>query len=508
MNRIKNFDDIISGKLNKISAELRDNSWEVFEKHMQADTDLDMLSQDMIFDDLIREKSKKMPLGTNPSSHWQVLKDNLETISLRKNEIWKSRILEAIAVVIFILSFQKWTEKNHTSAHSDSIAHTGILKNEPKNKVYALQLNDIIPSEKHNPVQANQYSFFISSSDSHSNTVTDFNLNFKEVEWIRAFEEKVMPIADKQNNVLYSDQTKVSSLLKSSLNKVTNAKPKAGNVLALDVSTKLEAIDDIYSYKQNEFDAYLSDRTSLIQEGDNISTDIAPKTVKKDKVQRSVALFYAKDINLINTPFDKVYSVASYTKEAFNTSIGAALSFKKENLSWEGSLRYTTLSYVPQIIKEEHTIFADRFFETSLDRISFSILSSQLMLKYHFIDSRDLSIYLAAGTGVNLITDSDFEITTAIRQGRPGNRSQDQDLRLFDEKSFNQGIFEGGKVRDNFFITGAFGIGAEQHLFHNLNLFTQAIYNRHLLSAERGVGPNKDKIHTLSVQAGIIFTLN
>jgi hypothetical protein len=76
------------------------------------------------------------------------------------------------------------------------------------------------------------------------------------------------------------------------------------------------------------------------------------------------------------------------------------------------------------------------------------------------------------------------------------------------KRSFNQGIFEGGRIRDNFFISGAFGIGAAQHLFHNLNLFTQAMYNRHLLSAERGVGPNKDKIHTLSVQGGIRFSLN
>jgi hypothetical protein len=40
---------------------------------------------------IIREKSKKMPLGNTPASHWKVLKDALETISVRKNEIWKAQ---------------------------------------------------------------------------------------------------------------------------------------------------------------------------------------------------------------------------------------------------------------------------------------------------------------------------------------------------------------------------------------------------------------------------------
>ena len=60
---------------------------------------------------------------------------------------------------------------------------------------------------------------------------------------------------------------------------------------------------------------------------------IFPLQISKNKSRQIIALaaFTSADINLINTPFDKVYSLPSYTKEALNKSYGFRKKKKTDN---------------------------------------------------------------------------------------------------------------------------------------------------------------------------------
>lgn len=507
MKSNQRFDEIISNKLNSLSSELDKDAWTVFENAMNADTDLNMLDQDMSFDDTIREKFNRIPHSTAPSAHWMQLKELLETIAVRKTEIYSSRIMEVFAVLVIILSLHYWMERKWI---------------QPADKDTAIEIAHIIqPTQNRSDFDKKEN---VDISFSHSNLISKSNKPLLPV-YSKSENSKASIItSDVVNVAVNTDRFETQQMEQNNDNLASNSDlgisaNSSEMVTFSDFDTQenfsLSLIESTgsthYSYKAEEFDVHINNGQasfSVFNQLPEVLNDNDVWVANKNAVQMSAAIFYATDINLINTPFDKVYSVASYSKEALNTSFGAALTYKTGNVSWEGGLRYAHLTYSPQIIKEEHNQFADRYFETSLDRITFNILTTQFLIKYHIFDARELNVYLAAGTGLNFITDSNFEITTNIRQGRTGNRSSDQDLRLIEEKNFNQGLFEGGRLRENYFVTGAVGFGVEKFLFGNFSMFTQAVYNRHLLSADLGIGPNKDKIHTLSLQGGLRFNLH
>ncbi|HRG42491.1 MAG TPA: hypothetical protein PLC27_13880, partial [Saprospiraceae bacterium] len=60
----------------------------------------------------------------------------------------------------------------------------------------------------------------------------------------------------------------------------------------------------------------------------------------------------------------------------------------------------------------------------------------------------------------------------------------------------------------NYFASVGFGFGIEKNISKNVSLYVQPSYQRHILSSDLGIGPNKDRIHTSSLQFGVKSVLN
>ncbi|MBK7635332.1 MAG: hypothetical protein IPJ13_14435 [Saprospiraceae bacterium] len=217
----------------------------------------------------------------------------------------------------------------------------------------------------------------------------------------------------------------------------------------------------------------------------------------------AISAYASGDINLINTPFDKLYSLASYNKEALNNSYGVNFSAKKSNLELETGLGYAHRQYQPKLVTEAYGQFADHYFEKSLQKISYDIANIPLNFKYHFINQTNWGAYLMAGVALNLILDAKYDINETLRQGKPPvGRFTPEQARL-DEKPFITGILNGDNFKDNYFASIGFGFGIEKKILGNTSIYVQPSYQRQILSSDIGIGPNKDKIHTSSLQFGV-----
>ena len=75
------------------------------------------------------------------------------------------------------------------------------------------------------------------------------------------------------------------------------------------------------------------------------------------------------------------------------------------------------------------------------------------------------------------------------------------------EKKFTEGFLAHYNISDNYYVTGNMGIGFEKNIFDDTSLFIRGNYSRQFLSKDNGIGPNKDKIHTTSLQLGVVITV-
>lgn len=77
-----------------------------------------------------------------------------------------------------------------------------------------------------------------------------------------------------------------------------------------------------------------------------------------------------------------------------------------------------------------------------------------------------------------------------------------------EKKPFIDGILAGENIKENYFASIGFGFGIEKKICSHTSIYIQPSYQRQILSADIGIGPNKDKIHTSSLQFGVKTLLN
>jgi hypothetical protein len=485
----KKFDDIIKGKIDNLVTGNSDESWSAFESKWDA-ANVNSESENQEFDSLVRSK---MVTHSQPfrESHWLQMKEHLKTIEERKNTVFFTKALEFAAIFLIVFTF----------------SHLSNVINFDKPEI---------------TTQKNQFA----------------NIQSNKIQ--KDVQKPVIKLENKLPNKLWTKPKEQISLEQDIKESITPALVVEENVTFL--STKLDnpTVDPssaIIALQQKEFEsirhiepAGLNGKTDIQPNGMydsdlNNTASLSSRQIKKPESEMArifpmklshadpstkyaVAAYASGDINLINTPFDKLYSLASYNKEALNKSYGVNFSAKKSHLELETGLGYAHRQYQPRLVTEAYGQFADHYFEKSLQKISYDIANIPLNIKYHFIHQTNWSAYLMAGVALNLILDAKYDINETLRQGKPPvGRFTPEQARL-DEKPFITGILNGDNFNDNYFATIGFGFGIEKKIFGNTSLYVQPSYQRQILSSDIGIGPNKDKIHTSSLQFGVKTVIN
>lgn len=516
----KKFDNIIKGKLDHLSPSDGQDIWSSLESKLDI---VQPVQTDDTFDDTVKSHLQSHKPHYK-SEHWRMLKTELITIETRKNTVFISKILELAAIFLIVFTITQlpsYIDRDQANKKTELFAN---IKPPAKKTIQVSESLDqpVVTQQSKKPIQQQSQINVISSIDAektpltlnldesassglHSNLVTDLN-------------DQSLTGTFKVANVAVSEDDSPSSEIVTKNNAADIGMGMSSEIRSDIASSNVSDTDQseltVEDQMQNEI---TQDRNHQYLENIAARDFSVPETelaliipikpaLPAIKSRIGVSFWAAKDVNLINTPFDKLYSIASYKKEALSNAYGVNISKQSSNIEIQTGLGYMFKEYQPKLIIDEFGEFGDNYFEKSLNKISYDLASIPLNLKYHGISGAGWSAYLMLGATLNVVVNAEYDIAERLVRGKPkGARYEEPRL---DQKPFIKGIFQGDNLKDNFYVTLGFGFGIEKSIVKNSSIFVQPSYFRHVLSNDIGIGPNKDKIHTSSLQVGIKTFIN
>jgi len=560
---MNSFDNIIKSKLEGIHPMPSDDAWSKFTKKKNNVHQVDkhtskVVDADLKFDSYLQSSLSNIVPAYNPA-HWSLLYAKLQIIQTRQNTVLVSKTIELVSIFLIILTFfhvnvfefsEKPSSVNTAQAITTSTPNNGILKaqkdNKTDNKINTglnrvnSKAQSLLPSPTIKSLDNNQKTkttlkpeatkLIIASAPIATLDDETFDTGVSGLD-MQPTTNHNPDIASGQDNIGIED---------SNNNTERNKSPETIATVALqstDIdfnestiitknktyvpSDKLEKIITLADIVEKMESKDLSIVSKLARIQPEVYSEIALsfpeiKYVQNDNKKTYLLAFTSADINLINTPFDKVYSKAAYSKEAQSNSYGLLIGKQKNNLSVETGLIYSNRTYQPQAITDIYGRSEYYYYEKTFNKISYDIISVPLNLKYHFINNKKWSAYVVSNLALNLVVNAHYNINKEIKTGNIAARFDSESSRL-SEKGFISGIFHSGQViensyassalKDNYFVTMGLGFGVTKSITDQLSVFVQPFYNRHVFSSDLGIGPNKDKIHSASLMMGVTYDL-
>jgi len=225
------------------------------------------------------------------------------------------------------------------------------------------------------------------------------------------------------------------------------------------------------------------------------------------------AMFMVGDYNYIMTPYDRDFDLKSYNHAARGYGMGFTIAFGLGNWEVETGAIYAAKNYKPKSIPEVLGDFQNGYIENRLKDIELAIIQVPLNVRYNFDKLPDWNFYAMAGTSLNVAVQATY-YWDAEYSSRPQPGSSQSPQEIINEEStynnkkrFSNGWFEGGTFLENRYYTANLGLGMERQLTSKWSVFAQSSYHHTLTGTGLGLGPNKDRLNTISVSVGARATL-
>ncbi len=480
-------DEHIKSKLNQhVPNVSTEGAWDRFEHYVQS-KNMDITqdhASDLALQDIIRRNVNQHQVRYQ-EQHWSKLESKLQIIETRLDHIGFAKIIELSAAVLFYILFVRYPEtilpiqnQNRSQQETQQYAF------KDKNSTYPIQ--EII-SERITNATASQPKISMPISGKPHRTVKTTIENpgiiTKDLNTVSNDVPSTMHIQSIYNELSVSDlYTDVSASTES----------RNDNIESTQTAEELTSAARLPTIALNEL---TSEMARIIAQ--------QPPTIKT-KPELFISAYISADAVLINTPFDKVYSKASYYREAINNSVGINLTKRRNTFETSIGLTYAKRKYNPEVIEEIYGVNDNKYSHLTFNSIAYDIMSIPVQANYRFIHKKSWGAYIMASAVANVVVNADYGIKDVVVLGRPSievNRS-DNEPRL-EEKPFINGLFHGDNISDDYFISTGFGFGLEKRFYKDASLYLQSSYQRHIYNKDIGIGPNKDKLHTTSIQFGV-----
>jgi hypothetical protein len=471
MNENKSFDARLKQKLTGISSQPPAGNWETFQKKWRESESVDNPITDSAFDSQVKSKLNTIDKNVK-TAQWEKLKNRLETIDLYRRKIIIHKVKEVVAVLLFLFTFY------NVFQHAEMDANPG----DP-----LFVANDVLHDKPYSTTQnirINQVQSTVIAKRKKGASQPAVRLHSEDQRVTGVISEEVIS-SDTDENILFANQDDSAKAGSTFTDETGESITSVGETENMDTPDILPlARGEVYS-------TYAMVLPMELQNRDR----------KTDEFRLGIFIAHAE--NFILTPYDKVYSVPQFENSTKNQSYGFTIGKKTGNVEMETGVAYAHLRYEPVKISEAFASAADVYFETSLTGITFDLFKIPLQVKYFALDKPGWKIYTMAGAALNVIGQAEYEIEENIVKGRPASplRFNNESPRLV-EKPFTKGIFDEGKLKENYFTDVQLGFGIEKNINRFMNMYVQTAYHAFLYSDNIGVGPNFDKLNSFQVQVG------
>jgi len=210
------------------------------------------------------------------------------------------------------------------------------------------------------------------------------------------------------------------------------------------------------------------------------------------------SMFSSLNFNYIESDFynNKIREWDVFQRDRYSYGGGFALGFQLRRFLVETGLSYNYVSYQQRAETNLIGSFAKGFAEEQWEDAELNMIQIPLNIKYSFLVGKKWRMYSLTGVSLNVAATNNFsfqvEETTATRAPIKS--------KIADEAASYKGLFEGGSLYENSYLTANLGLGIERKFTYRWSLFLQPVYQHYFLFD--GLGPNQDRIYSGNVTFG------
>ena len=247
-----------------------------------------------------------------------------------------------------------------------------------------------------------------------------------------------------------------------------------------------------------------SSKTILLNLGDQPDLEAKVDPAKRTSLQ--ISMLGGADYNQVMTPENTDKNISAYDRYSLGYRGGLMLDVGRINsrLKMGTGLIYTAKTYeVNRSILQGSLILrgAKGLTAETLDNIELNIVNLPVFARYDVIQGKRWSVFAHAGVAMQVAIQANYYVNfpdfpQPTRIGQTPRRYSQIEGR-------NGGFLEGGSFNENSFFTGNMGLGLERHVADRWSLFMQSRYEYSLGYFSAGLGPNQDRINTMSFESGI-----
>lgn len=511
-----NFDSQIKGKLEQLST----NSVPQWDKFKVKKDALDDKRRDREFDDNVRSSVDTYSVSYN-SSHWVLLKERLEGIYKRRKQLYITKSLEFMILMLFFIGVSNNYSELFDSANKFlPSANVPMAENENRDEVNdkstknATSLidkgeetnsqlnegnaNDLVNESsgqnlnsqivQQSNTRLNQNASLI--NDSNGSSLVDralsqgTTLSEANTQVTRSAESNTKDLANQGSDVKNSDIT---------TNDIFSDKKEVGNTLTL-----LEGVQSLNNSNIGLLEG--SERDDILLPESYVANKQVQKVFENVNWLHIVATF---DNNLIHSPYHETfYPTGPAVNEMFGYSLSGLISFERNAFEYETGLTYSVFNK-PLRISEDWESETESF-TYKLNNINYDIISIPLRLKYHFVKTQDWSLFMTGGLSPEVIVSAGYEeyeewngLKPIDLWGTDGQTASNYKM----NSDFNTGIFDGGSFKENFMLRTTVGIGIQRNITPSLTAYFTGDYYHSVLRQD--YGPSDDKINKFALSFGM-----
>lgn len=480
MRQGSSFDDIIRNKLNQVAPAPGEGEWERFQELLEQDK-LSAEEDAAFFDRVVRSKAPRYN-EAGLSQNWSSFLVRLDHIYQRERNVLASKILELAALLLFLIVFDRDFNVNTHGSYADAF-HSGrqspervdpLVNTPPPSALSEIIAAEVAPAEEPVP------ELTVSGADG-------------------------VPLPDAYRKP--SDHLGVNNLPVQQPGELIS--PKAKEELAVPL-------------------APLNEEEQLMLLPRRVKSSRAPAHTAPGKIIRlrarphlSLSMFGSTDLNRIYTPayeagarsdFDRTpVQIPAYNRLQMGYSGGAAFAIGLKRLEVETGLLYTAKQYSARPVVYVIGSVQEGYYGEGLKDIEMNIAAVPVNLRYDLYRRNGWRVYAGAGASLQVVLESNYAVAdqSAFRNGTFNPSPSDPDgpgvLKSTDLsfKNLDGGWLQGGAFSSNSFLTANGSFGLERRFVSGWGFFVQPTYHHSVFYFSKGLGPDYERLHTLSLFTGV-----
>ncbi len=483
----KRFDDILRNRLSELRSS-RTPDWVQFEKLMN---EAQQRGMDESFDQLISDQLTKFQAKSDP--RWPLLHSRIVYITNLVKNIHSVKLTEAVCMLLLLMFFHvtSWNIKDtiYLAGSGDESFELEYNADQMLNEEQTSKIKPLLSDNADENTTAEDLTRLDLNSGRRKVKANPQGI-FNNIGSSATLGQNVIgPIA--VNTTSLSQKAVIDGITTSGYLKSEVLKSQFGNQTVANL-VELETKQSYLSYNRLE---PLSNEIYFL----------VPKQSLEQFTINSLQFYSSFDNNLIYTPDDLAYNTNARTTEMHGLSLGVLYSKKFAAFEYESGLIYSSFNKPWNFKLQYGNSFG--WYSFVMTNIHYDIVSVPLNVKYHFVENSDWSLFIQSGITNEIIAQSSFDNVTnylgggSVPIGSEPESPDDMQSPFEEDRNFNTGLFQGGKLSDNYFMRAGLGAGLQRNINEDLSLYFSGMYHRSIVNTS--LGPNSDRLDKLSFIFGL-----